>query len=380
MAPRTIVLLIDELEVWGGTETHLLRLLQRLDPRRLRPVIAVVGRAGLVSEFRAHGVPTQALEIHRALAPEGVAGAIKIAALLRAERARLLVTYHAAADLLGPLAGLLARVPVLSCRRDDGFTKKPIHVQLQRPLNRLLRGMISVSHFVAHVVERTERFPRSKNQVIWNGEDLTRFAPGSAAAAEALRAELGLTAVDCLATCVGSLTPVKDHATQLDALAALAQAHPGLRLLVVGDGPERAALAARAAPLGERVRFLGHRRDVPQILQASDLYVQTSLTEGFSNAILQAMAVGLPVVATAVGGNLELVPATCGTLVPPRDPARLAAALSDLVDGRERRLELGRAARRRAEAYGTLEVMTAAYEDSLERAIDDRFPGPSSGS
>jgi glycosyltransferase involved in cell wall biosynthesis len=379
MAPRTVVLLIDELEVWGGTETHLLRLLQRLDPRRLRPVIAVVGRARLVPEFRAQGIPTQALEIHRALALEGVAGAVKIAALLRAERAGLLVTYHTAADLLGPPSGLLARVPVLSCRRDDGFTKKQVHVQLQRPLNELLRGMISVSHFVAHVVERTERFPRSRIQVIWNGEDVTRFAPGSADDAEALRAELGLGVEDCLATCVGSLTPVKDHATQLDALVSLTRSHNRLRLLVVGDGPERATLAERAAPLGDRVRFLGHRRDVPRILRGSDLYVQTSLTEGFSNAILQAMAVGLPIVATAVGGNLELVPATCGVLVPPRDPARLAAALASLVDRQDTRLELGAAARRRAEAYGTLEVMTAAYEDALERAMDGRFPGPSSG-
>lgn len=372
MSPLRVVLLIDELRVWGGTETHLLRLLTRLDPARIRPLVAVVGDASLGPELRQQGIPVEPLAIYRTFAPSGALGLVKIARLLRREHASLLVSYHTAADLLGPPATRAVGVPVLSCRRDDGFTKKPFHVRVQRHVNHLVSGMIAVSHSVARTVERTEGYPRERIQVIWNGEDLARFAPGPST----VRSELGLAEEDVLAIAVGSLTPVKDHRSQLAAFAAAAAREPRLVLIVVGDGPLRAELeaeAARLSPAG-RIRFLGHRRDVPELLRGSDLYLQTSLTEGFSNAILQAMASGLPVVATAVGGNPELVGAEQGVLVPARDVAGLEAALLRLARDREARRAMGRAARAHAEAEGSLDTMVAAYSDVFERAVAGRFP------
>jgi glycosyltransferase involved in cell wall biosynthesis len=371
----TVVFLIDELEVWGGTETHLRRLLGRLDPARFRPVVAVVGRSRLAAELERDGVAVVPLSIHRTFALSGLAGLAKIALLLRRERASLLVTYHTAADLLGPLPARALGVPVLSCRRDDGFTKKPIHVRVQRAVNLLIGGMVSVSHAVADVVARSEGFARERIQVIWNGEDLAAFAPGPST----LRSELGVPESDCVVTAVGSLTPVKDHRTQLAAFALVAARHPAARLLIVGDGPLRPELEALARSSGgARVRFLGHRADVPAVLRASDVYVQTSLTEGFSNAILQAMACGLPVVATAVGGNPELVTADAGTLLPPRDARAIGEAIGALVADPARRRSMGRAARRRVEASGSIAAMAAAYSDAFERAVEGRFPGPSS--
>jgi glycosyltransferase involved in cell wall biosynthesis len=372
--PRTVVLLIDDLHEWTGTEVHLVRLLKRLDPARIRGVLAVVGRADLAPEFQKEGIPVQPLEIHGVFSLRGLRGVGRIAALLLRERASLMVTYHTAADLLGPAAATLVRRPVLSCRRDEGFTKKPIHVQAQRPVNRLLTGMISVSHAVARAVERTEGFPESNNQVIWNGEDLERFAPGPSS----VRAELGLDKQHCVVTSVGLLSPVKDHVTQIDAFARVAEQHPHARLLVAGDGPQRVALESRAAPLGDRVRFLGHRKDVPDLLRASDIYLQTSLTEGFSNAILQAMGVGLPVVVTAVGGNPELVSSRTGTLVPTRDVDGTAKALAALVASAELRRDMGQAARQHVLEHFTLDRMAEAYADAFERAIEGRFPGPDS--
>ena len=190
---HTVVLLVDDLSEWTGTEVHLFRLLQQLDPARVRPVVAVVGRHDLADDFRARGIQVEPLQIYRTLAPSGLVGLGKIAALLRREHASLLVTYHTAADLLGPSAGRLAGVPVLSCRRDEGFTKKPIHVRLQRPLNRLLRGMISVSHKVVRAVQESEGYPPHRVQVIWNGEDLEKFAPGPSP----VREELGLSPGAC---------------------------------------------------------------------------------------------------------------------------------------------------------------------------------------
>jgi L-malate glycosyltransferase len=374
MRPPTVVCLIDELNEWNGSEVHLFRLLQAIDPSRIRGVAATIGPSGLQDDYLRAGIGFYSLEIYRALHVSGLVGIGKIRALLAREQADLLVTYHTASDLLGPLAARLAGVPVLSSRRDDGFTKKPIHRRVQRLLNPLLEGMLSVSHTVARAVEEKEGYPRSRNLVIWNGEDLERFSPGSSR----LRAELGLPAGATVVVSVAAFTPVKDHETQIAAFSRLLREHPDvdLRLVMVGLGPEEERIHALAAPLGDRVRFTGHRGDIPEVLRGSDLFLQTSLTEGFSNSILQAMAVGLPVVATRVGGNPELVHEGCGLLVPPRDPDAVAAALASLVAAPERRREMGEAARRWTLANCTIRVMAERYAEAFERAIARRFPGP----
>ncbi len=375
MSPQTVILLIDDLHEWTGTEVHLLRLLQRIDPVRLRCVIGVVGRADLAPEFNAAGIEVAPLEIYRTFAPSGLIGLGKIAALIRRERAVPPGGYAAVGLQRGDREARGVGVPALSCRRDLGFTKKPIHVTAQRQVNRLLRGMISNSVAVVSAVEASEGFPPGRNQVIWNGEDLERFSPGRSD----LRRELGLYDNTCIITSVGLLSPVKDHAAQLAAYGRLIERHQDCCLLIVGDGPERSRLEAQAASLGDRVRFLGHRKDVAEILRATNIYLQTSRSEGFSNAILQAMATMLPVVVTAVGGNPELVSEETGVLVPAGDAGAMTEALGQLFRDPKRRRKLGAAARRRVEQHFSLDVMAEAFSDAFERAIDDRFPGPSSG-
>ena len=374
MSPLNIVLLMDDLEEWSGTEVHLRRLVSNLDRERLAPVLAVLGRDRLAREFaEACGVPVRSLGIHSTLSREGIRGARAVARLLGEEGADLLVTYHTSADLIGPVAGRLAGVPVISCRRDEGFTKKPVHVALQRPLNRLLAGMITVSHKVRRAVQASEGYPPVKCQVIWNGEDLTRFAPGPSS----LRQELGLDDDAPLVASVSLLSPIKDHGTQLRAMETLLEREPRATLLVVGDGPERARLEAAAAPMGGSVRFLGHRDDIPELLRGVDVLIQTSLSEGFSNTILQAMATALPVVVTAVGGNVELVSAETGYLVDRKAPDQLAARLAQLLGSSRTRQRMGQAARARAEQYCSLEGMVERYMDAFERAVRGDFPGPS---
>jgi glycosyltransferase involved in cell wall biosynthesis len=376
LTPLRVLCLIDELVVWRGTETHLFRLFSGLDPRRIELQLAVVGNCGLAGEFRDSGIPVECLEIFRVFAGSGLRGVGQIVSLLRRRRFDLLVSYHTASDLLAPVAGVLARVPVLSCRRDMGFTKKRFHVRVQRHLNPLVRGMISVSHAVVQEVHRTEGFPVQRCQVIWNGEDLQKFRAGRQ---PALRRELGLDEGNCVISCVGGLVDVKDHATLIDGFGRVASQYPRARLLIIGAGPEEQALRRRAAPLGQQVRLLGHRRNVPELLRASDIYAQTSTTEGFSNAILQAMATSLPVLATRVGGNPELVTPEVGLMVEAGRPEQVGEALGELIADGGRRQALGRGGRRRAERYGSLPVMVEAYSDAFERTLQGRFPGPSSG-
>src|SRR5204863_9490589 len=149
---------------------------------------------------------------------------------------------------------------------------------------------------------------------------------------------------------VGRLDPVKDLRTLVAATAEARRIHP-VELVVIGDGAERDALAATAVERGvERyVHFLGYRSDARDWLAGCDMYVNSSISEGVSLTILEAMAAGLPVVATRVGGTPEIVDATCGMLVPPRDRQALAGAIVALARDPPQRAQPGGAARRRVE-------------------------------
>ncbi|MBK8523307.1 MAG: glycosyltransferase [Betaproteobacteria bacterium] len=164
-------------------------------------------------------------------------------------------------------------------------------------------------------------------RLIYNGIDVGRFATGSARRGQTLRAELGFSDDRVVLTCVANLFPYKGHADLLAALALLgAEFSERSTLLLVGrDAGARAALEAQLVQLGltERVRFLGERGDVPDLLAASDIGVLASHEEGFSNAVIEGMAAGLPMVVSDVGGNAEaVIDGECGHVVPARDPRR----------------------------------------------------------
>lgn len=171
-------------------------------------------------------------------------------------------------------------------------------------------------------------------------------APG---AGKAVREELGIPHDAPVVTMLSALRPEKGHATALAAVELLLDSHPGLRLLVVGDGRSAVDVRAAAAPLGEAAVLAGYRADVPAILDATDVLLHPSLHDAFPTTILEAMSAGVPVVATAVGGIPEMVDNEhTGLLLPPQpSPARLAAALSALLDDPARQAQLGAAARER---------------------------------
>jgi glycosyltransferase involved in cell wall biosynthesis len=213
--------------------------------------------------------------------------------------------------------------------------------------------------------------PPSRFEVLYNCVDCRRFAPGAQRAD--LRRTLGFADDELVILTVASLTPVKGHAALLEAAArVLAGTRLRLCFLWLGEGGERARLEARVRELGigARVSLPGSCDGVPQYLAAADLFVLPSALEGMSNAILEAMASGLPVVAHAVGGNPELVDhGRSGLLVPAGDPAALAAAIERLLHHDAERRAMGSAARRRAEQIFSLEAMLKRYADYYQNAV-----------
>jgi L-malate glycosyltransferase len=238
---------------------------------------------------------------------------------------------------------------------------------LRRTVNRLVLdrcadAVNACCRFSADSLGRVDGFTRGRIEVIENGIDLERYGPRGDR--EALRRRLGLALKRRYLTCVARFHPVKDHTTLLRGFAAVAATRDDVDLLLVGDGPLRGDLQALSCQLGmeSRVRFLGVRSDVPDLLRVSDLFALTSVSEAASLTLLEAMASGLPVVVTAVGGNPEIVREEMeGLLVPRGHAPATAAALMRLLDDPGFAAAIGTAGRARVEAHYQLSRTIGRY-------------------
>jgi glycosyltransferase involved in cell wall biosynthesis len=216
--------------------------------------------------------------------------------------------------------------------------------------------VVAVSGDSAHIACTVERAPARKVLVIRNGVDLVEFPERPRR-----RANRGFRAIN-----VAGLNGAKGQADLLRAVRAVVDVEPSFRLDFVGDGPLRNELTSLRDELGlaEHVRFLGLRDDVREQLAAADAFVLASVSEGLSISLLEAMAAGLPTIATRVGGNPEVVVhGRTGLLVPPRSPASLAEALLELIRDPERARHMGQAGRRRAEESFDVRRVVNTYEE-----------------
>lgn len=250
---------------------------------------------------------------------------------------------------------------------------------LRRTARPLVHRYIAVSRDLAGWLTDTVGVRPERITQIYNGVDSTRFRPRTgdrtAIAPPGFRDGARLVVGS-----VGRLVAVKDYPTLVRAFAHLCAEAPdprGLRLILVGDGPERAICETlvREAGLTGQVWFAGQRDDIPELMRLMDVFVLPSLGEGISNTILEAMATGLPVVASRVGGNPELVRVgETGSLFSPGDAEGLARLLLDYVVDGERRQREGAAARARVEREFALERMAAAYQAIYDEILGRALP------
>jgi sugar transferase (PEP-CTERM/EpsH1 system associated) len=245
--------------------------------------------------------------------------------------------------------------------------------RIRRALAPLVSHFVCVSDDLRRWLVEDVRVPPAKVTTIHNGVNIARF--GQAGQLES-RVKLALPAHAFIVGTVGRLDPVKDQAGLIRAFATARAAHPEALLVIAGDGPCRSDLQQLAAALGltDRVRLLGSRDDIPTVMSALDIFALPSLGEGISNTVLEAMASGLPVIATRAGGNPELVEdGVTGVLVPRQDLGALAAAIAGYVDDPGLRQRHGHAARQRATAQFGLERMVQSYSDLYAGLAGRRF-------
>lgn len=369
---RLLFLTDSPITVSGGSERFLRNLVNGLPQARFAmSVVQLCGEPPPEARLHEASVTSQInLEYLPCGAVYGHSGMRAYRALRRRvlrEGFHVIQSQHENADFIN---ALLPRGPLnairISNRRDTGFLKSARLRLASRMLNHRYDRIVAPSTAILDAVAASERAPRERMRCIPNGVDAARFRPADAPSRQRLRTQLGLAPDALLIGCVADLFAVKRHVDLVDAFARVRDEFPQAHLLLIGEGPLRGAIETRAQErrAEEGVHMPGSRKDVDALLPALDVFALASDTEGLSNAILEAQACGLPVVATRVGGNPDVVRDDCGTLVPARDPEALAEAIGAMLRDPALRERMGAAARTRVLRDHSLDSMAQAY-DSL---------------
>ncbi len=316
-------------------------------------------------------------DLGRAIRPlNDVRAVLQLYRLMRRERPEIVHTHTAKAGALGRIAALMARVPVVVHTYHGHVLSGYFHPLaslffrgVERTLAHATDALLTVSESVKEDLVRLGVAPPGRMRVLPLGLDLQPLA-GSLPRGT-LRREANWSSDSRVVGIVGRLVAIKDVDTFIDAAALLASRTTDIRFAVVGDGEERTRLEARAvAILGDRIHFFGWRKDTAAVFGDLDMVVNTSLNEGTPVALIEALAAGRPVVASAVGGTPDLLDGgRFGTLVPARSPAGLAKAIGEALDASENSLRMtaeGRAAvLKRYSLARLLDDMAALYRELL---------------
>ena len=338
----------------GGTERQVVTLAEGLDHSRFEIHLACFKRRGeLLKQLTLDSPRLVEYHIRKLYDPGSLRERLRFAAYLRESGIQIVHTYGFYTNVFAIPAAKLGRVPVIVASiRDTGAYLTPMKGRVQRVICRLADCVVANAEAVKTWLVN-EGYDERRITVIRNGIDPAPF--GRKATDGKLHQELGLPPGAPLVAVLCRLSPIKGIEYFLEAATTVAASAPEARFLIVGEAESKDAEYRRRLEayadrlgLGRRVVFTGLRLDVPEVLDEVAVSVLPSLSEGLSNVLLESMAAGVPVVATRVGGNPEVVEeGVTGFLVPPRDAAGLAGAIARVLEDRELAARLGRAGRAR---------------------------------
>lgn len=369
-----ILFLIDAL-LPGGTEKQLILLADALPRDRFEPVIGV-----LRGDYRKHTLdvrtPIVKFDCSGPCFLKDVSVVWRLNRYLGNEKFNILQTQHVESEVLGTLAAMLCRRrPVLiSTRRNlyHWIQEQPLSFHIVRRTVRWANRVLVNSHVVAQECQNRERISPEKIAFIPNAVDVDRF--NSMSAGEARRI-MGLEPEGHVIGVVGNWRPVKGLASFLNAAARVSRQIDNARFVLVGFGPQENELRSLSRKLGiqHRTTFLRSPTDIPIVIAAFDVAVQPSLSESFSNALLEYMAAAKPIVATTVGDAARVIQDhETGLLVHPDSPDQLAASILYLCRNQEKAAEMGRRAREKAVVSWSLPRILTKYEGFYEQLVYGR--------
>jgi len=343
----------------GGTEKQVLNLVSRMDRRQYDLQFACLHKAGdFVANFEKLKIPITEFTIRKLYHPETLRQQIKFARFLRAERIQIMHSYNFYSNMFAIPAARMAGVPVvLASIRDRGVYLTPAKKIMQKYICSLAERIL-VNADSIHDWLLEENYPAEKIRVIKNGIDMTLYEKSDQRSG--IRDQFDIPADAPLIIMLSRLDPKKGVVDFIKAAAQINKLHPDAFFVIAGENliSQAGGLAhdadyhlmlaelVEAQGMNDKIIFAGHRSDVPQILAEATLSVLPSHSEGLSNSLLESMAAGVPVVATRVGGNPELViEGVTGLLVPPQDSKLLADAIEQLLNDKALALKMGEKAR-----------------------------------
>ena len=361
----------------GGSERQFVERLRR-HPTGFRALVGCLEKSGpMLDQVRSLGYEPEVFPLQGSMMRPNTARQIsRMAGLIRAHGVKIVHGTDFSTNLLGLLAGKAAGARVVVSRVDLGHLRAGFgkwHREIEKLVSRFADLVVANADAVRELCIREEGVRPDRCAVVRNGIDLGHF---DALASEPLQ---GPVPEGPLVAVIGNLWPVKGHRTLLEAVARLPADLHRFHFVCAGEGPEREHLTRRIEDLGleDRVHLLGHRLDVPALLARSTAACLCSSAEGLSNALMEAMAARLPIVATRVGGNPELVrDGENGWLVPYRDAAALAERLAAVLRDPEAAKAMGLRGRRRVEAELSMEKMADGHGALYRKVLgqEDRRP------
>lgn len=379
----------------AGAQKHLNRVIEGLDRARFVPGLVTLEELGVK---RIYGI-------------SGIRGLIRLVRIMRSRKPDIVQTYLFSENILGVIAARLAGVKVIvTGRRDTGMLRegKWRHILSYRITNRWVDKIVCVSNAVQEVVLEKERVEPEKVEVIYNGVDVSKFdmgyqspsdpgtqtgllgrwGAGAPTSQTILRQRLDIRDNELVVGMVANFSWIKGHREFIESAELVLQKMPNVKFLLIGEGPLKDAIrnTQYAIRNKDKILFLGKRQDIPELLSIMDVSVNASYSEGMSNTVLESMAVGVPVVATAVDGNLETVKSlgndygdlkndysdidATGILVPPRDPKALAEAIIRILKDRKLAKTMGENGRLlRIEKEFTSQIMVKAIENLYNQLL-----------
>lgn len=354
----------------GGAETLVVNLAKGHRSKGHNCIIGLLETGWLDSILSQEGFETIVVEERGRFDLQCI---VELSKIIRTFKIDLVHSHEFLMNIYGTAAAVINKIPVITTVHGKNYYYAKRRRRLAYRLISRLSTMVAVGDDVKCILEDRVGIKHGRVRRIYNGVDCDQYSsPESEAASTGIRACLSIPA-DCpVIGTVGMLVPVKGHNTLLRAARMVVEYHPDAIFLVVGDGPLKADLIAEACRLGieANVRFTGFRSDIRNLISMVDLYVCSSVSEGISLSILEAMAAGKPVIATSVGGNKEIVVNDeTGILVKADDPSSMAIKIISLLRNGQRARELGLNGRRRVNDEFSLQRM----QDSYHGLYEDRF-------
>ncbi len=357
---KKIVLIIDDLNV-GGAQTHVLRLVSALKIKDMTLEIVCLGSSGKIAHKinkLNSKVKISSVEMDSVWKFNFWAGFFKLISLLKKEKPLAVFTYLNTANVFGVIASKISSVPIIvSSRRDMGHFRTKFIGFLEKIINPYVDKVICVSDAVKQKVISSEEIDSQKVCIVYNGIDADKFV--------GLKPETNQQKKIFKVGMVAAMNrEMKGHRYFIKAAEKVIEKRQDVCFVLVGDGPLKQGLESYAAEknITEYFNFAGMRDDVREIMKEFDIFVMPSLSEGFSNAILEAMAMGVAVIATGIEGNLEIIDKDCGYFVRPADSEAIAEKILLMLENPDEIVAKGLNARKRVLNNFTIDIMGQKYE------------------